>query len=241
MLRLRMLILLPLVGLACVGHAQTNDYYTRPEARKIIDNIIAAHGGAGRLTNVTKGMTVLKMNVNGEPFKITAYQTRTQLRREVAAGGGSVVQIFDGTNTLMLVNGRRVPPPPSLPGELKAQVGKGVFQASLVTELTDPKTSVTYLGEKVYRGEKYLALRTKDSKGQDVVNHFDPKTCRACVEVTTTGKSQETQEITAYRNVNGILYPARAVIRDSAGKVIGTMEALTITNNFDAAVFFPSK
>lgn len=224
------------ISLPAQTRAQTNDYYGNKEAREIIDKIIAAYGGAEQLTNVTRLMAVMKMKRGGMEMEATLYQTKDKLRREMAATR-RMAQIYDGTNAFIEMNGRTTPAPESVKRELREEVGKGIMQASLLVEYMGKTSPVKYLGKKKHENNLCAVLQTTDPNGQLVEHYFDMKTYREVVEITKTKTGDEIQKFEAYRVFGGILYPEKTSIRSAAGNLIGEMELVRLSADFDDSVF----
>lgn len=218
------------------AYAQTNDYHVNEDARRLINNIIAAYGGFERLTNVSRMMSVMQMNSGGRQIHVTLYETRQKIRREILAGR-QMIQTYDGTNGFVEANGHSVPAPEALTQDLRGQIAKGVMQASLVVNFTGTNSFVKFLGKMEYESAQFFVIQTHDAKGQVVEHYFDPANYREFVEITKTKTGDEIQRFDEYKIFKGIFYPKKTTIKSADGRLLGGMELVKISDDFDDLIF----
>ena len=77
-----------------------NDYYANPEAKRVIDAIIEAHGGRERIEALDRMKVTMHLRMFDRETDITVYQTRSAIRRDTdsaATRRGCVHAIFAST------------------------------------------------------------------------------------------------------------------------------------------------
>src|SRR5688572_23557508 len=88
------------VGLLVGSRAATNEYYTKPEVKEIVDNMLKAYGGVEKLKQFDRVKAVTDITRRGNTGKVTIYRTPSMARTDVEATvnrrRGVIVNIFDG-------------------------------------------------------------------------------------------------------------------------------------------------
>src|ERR1041384_1880716 len=112
------------------SEAATNEYYTSPKAKAVIDGLIRAYGGAEKMKAIDRVKVVMHITSQSRTFRATFYQTATKMRRD--ATPMNVVEIYDGKELTTTVNGKRVPSKPESKEDLANELKEGVFQAALL-------------------------------------------------------------------------------------------------------------
>lgn len=230
------LFLMIVAATAWQAVAQTNDYYTRTEARSAIDNILSSYGGQERIKSVQKLKVVMRMHIQNRRFQVKLCQKADKIRIEWS-GDQNMVQVFDGEQAFLMTGSQVVPAPPALTADLQSQVQKGIGQQSLLAKYLGRQSHVRFHGLKKYKEQELLVLETIDARGSRVDHYFDTKTNREVVEITHRPSGDEVQHFDSYRMFGGVLYPEKTSILSAAGDVIGGMELVEITDQFEDSVF----
>lgn len=229
-------ILFLMAATAWQAVAQTNDYYTRTEARSAIDNILNSYGGQERIKSVQKVKIVMSMRMENRRLQVKLYQKADKIRREWS-GDQNMVQVFDGERAFLKTGDQFVPAPPALTADLQSAVQKGIAQQSLLAKYLGRQSHVRFHGLKKYKEQDLLVLETIDARGRRIDHYFDTKTYHEVVEITHSPSGGEVQRFDSYRMFGGVLYPEKVTTLSAAGDVIGGMELVEITDQFDDSVF----
>ena len=216
---------------------EKNDYFNSDEAQTTIDKIIAAYGGVDRISNQKRMKVEIKMSMNGQKVDVTLYQTPSKIRREISMMGRQMTQTFDGETATIMMGGQNIPAPPQLREELAYQLKTGVGQISFLNKYLNKDSEVRYVGEQDHDGKTYLVIQAANDPSMTVLHYFAPETFREALEITKKPTGDEIQKFDSYRSFKGVLWQEKVTMLGADGTVLGGMELISITNEFDDAVF----
>jgi hypothetical protein len=217
------------------SEAATNEYYTSPKAKAVIDGLISSYGGAEKMKAIDRVKVVMQITSQNRTIRATFYQTATKMRRDVAQV--NLVEIYDGKEMIATVNGKRVPPKPESKDELANELKEGVFQAALLDVLMNKDRHVVYRGEKSFDGKKYDVLETANYKNEMREHYIDPESHREIVRMRHKPTGIETSINEAFDEFKGVLFEKRTILKRVDGSVAGGMRVVEISSDFDDSVF----
>ena len=223
------------------SRAATNEYYTKAEVKKIVDEVIAAYGGEEKLKQFERFKVHAEVKNNEGLTKITLYESKSKARFDMVADRLKVAAFYDGKEFVSVVNGREAPlTPPKVKEQLEDELKDGVFQDSVVRVFKNKEHDVLDLGKKKFDGTEYDVIETTDVRGKKKTHYFDRKTRRRMVEtrLTATGEKQ-TIMTEAFGEYEGVLYEKRVIFKNADGSLQGSGRILEVTKDFEDSVFAP--
>jgi hypothetical protein len=227
-------------GLSVFG--ATNEYYTKPEVKKIVDEVIAAYGGEEKLKGVERAKVTMEIKEGPATFVGTLYQASGKARMDMEIPGRmKAVNIFDGKTFVYLLNGKPAPAPPNAKDTLEYGVKEGVFQASMLHTFLSKEHELVYRGKKEYDGKEYDLIETTDTRPWKKEHYIDPQTRREMVTVTRHDKGGYTHVAEAFDEFEGVLYQKRVSVKGVDGSTRGSMRVLGVSKDFGDEVFASPK
>lgn len=222
--------------------AATNEYYSVPAAKKVVDNFITALGGEKKLNAVERVKLQMEMTHSASDVKIeaTIHQTRSTMRRTRRIGDKWDAQLFDGTNAFLLSPTGIAKGSAKLRDELMREIAEGPGQSAMLGKFLNKTNHLRYAGEMRRAGETYHAIETLDAEGDKVLHYIDPKTHREIFRFKFKKAGQEVQSFDSFEEFGGILYPTRITMKLPDGATM-TAKLLEVSHNFDDSIFRAEK
>jgi hypothetical protein len=223
--------------------AATNEYYTRAEAKGIVDGMIAAYGGAEKLKGLERVKTVMEIKEGPMNFKGTLYQATGKARMDMDAAGRpiSAVSIYDGKEFVYVFNGKAAAMPASAKESLEYGVKEGGFQAAMLHTFLTKEHELVYGGRKKHDGKEYDFIQTVNGRGWKQDHYIDPQTRREVVTVTRHSRGGHTHVVEAFDEFEGVLYPKRILVKGVDGSARGSLRVLEVSKDFKDDVFVAPK
>ncbi|OGU31809.1 MAG: hypothetical protein A2057_06435 [Ignavibacteria bacterium GWA2_35_9] len=197
------------------------------KAKEVIDNYVAAIGGADKIYNIMDRTTIMTGSIQGINVTIISYQKApNKFKQQIKAGNTKQVIIFDGEKGMMSLAGEKVQ---VTGGELE----KLKFESTL-TLLTDIEhfgITLTFDGtEEIGSGNAYKIILTLPS-GIKWTQYYDTASGLKLKELkyiqSESGLFEQEITYDDYREVGGLLYPFK--IKQS----IGTQTMEFIVNSIE--------
>ena len=223
------------------SHAATNDYYTSPKAKALIDGMVQAYGGADKLKAIERVKVSLQVVSEGQVVEATIYQTSTKMRRDAAGQPGNMIEIYDGKNLTAILNGKSITPRPESQQDLANEVKEGVFQSALLDVFLNKDRHVVYRGKKTLDGKQCEVIETANHRNVLREHYIDPKSHREIARINHKSSGDETSIFEAFGDFKGVVYPSKVVSKRPDGSVSGRMRVVGITSDFDESVFVAPK
>ena len=185
------------------------------KAKEVIDNYVAAIGGADKIYNIMDRTTIMTGSIQGINVTIISYQKApNKFKQQIKAGNTKQVIIFDGEKGMMSLAGEKVQ---VTGGELE----KLKFESTL-TLLTDIEhfgITLTFDGtEEIGSGNAYKIILTLPS-GIKWTQYYDTASGLKLKELkyiqSESGLFEQEIIYEDYREVDGLLYPFK--IKQSIG------------------------
>lgn len=235
---MRLILVCALIALVPSAFSATNEYYTSPKAKALIDQVIQAYGGAKKLAATERVKLRMEMKHSASPLVIeaTIHQTRKALKRERRIGDKWDAHVFDGTNAFLASPTGTAAGNAKLKQELAREVAEGPGQAAFAWKFLNQTNHVRYAGETERGGAKYEAIETLDAEGDKVAHYFDPQTHREIFRFKHKRAGQEVQSFEAFQEFGGVLYPTKITMRAADGTTM-TAELREVSDKFDDSVF----
>jgi outer membrane lipoprotein-sorting protein len=207
-----------------------------------VDDLIArnlqAKGGAARMAAVRTMKQTAKMNSMGMDLDVTIYAKRPNLMRQELSGGGmNMVMAFDGT-TAWGLNPMMGPSAVALSGQ---DAELAMEQADMDGPLVDYKakgTTIEYVAVEPVGARQAHHLKITTKGGRVTHCYLDADTSLEIKLVTTTPMGAAEQELSDYRDVEGLKMPFK--ITSTVGGVPRVSIAITkieINPAIDDAMF----
>ena len=219
--------------------AATNEYYSSPAAKAVIDAMIQAYGGAEKLKAIDRVKVVAQVTTGSRTVRATFYQTATKMRRDAVSGPVNLIEIFDGKDVIAILNGKPVTPRPEAKPDLANEVKEGVFQAALLDVFMNKDRHVALREKKVFDGKNCDVIETKNYRDELREHFIDPESHREIGRITHKPQEKEMSVFEGFDEFQGVVYPARMVFKRADGSVSGGMRVVEISSDFDNSVFVP--
>lgn len=178
-------------------------------AQSVIDNYIAAIGGAEKLAQV-KDMTVkMSASVQGQNMMNTIYKKApNKMAMMVNMNGMAVVtQKFDGTDAQVMQMGQAAPLDDAAKAELKAQ--SYLFPE---TQLTELGYQMELMGIEQVEGKQAYAVKMTSPSGNTSTDYYDINTGLKIRSVAAGNGNSVISDFSDYREVDGIKFPYKTEI-----------------------------
>jgi hypothetical protein len=202
------------------------------DPKEIIRQAIAAHGGAGKLNKFkgskgsSKGtITIQTMEVEftAESVGMLPDKQKTTLKMDVNGMAITLVQLINGDKTSVSVNGMAAPVPDSQKAELKQSSFRQKILA--LTPLLSDKglefkaLGETKVGDKDVVGVQISGMGLKETKVYfDKSTHLIAKMEYMGPDPTGTGEVKQEMIVSDYKDVQGIMKPAKVSIMNDGKK-----------------------
>lgn len=235
---MRLILVCALFAVVQSVFSATNEYYSSPKVKALIDQVVEAYGGAKKLEGTERVKLRMEMKHSASPLVIeaTVHQTRKALKRERRIGDKWDAHVFDGTNAFLTSPTGITAAPAKLRQELAREVSEGPGQAAFAWKFLNKTNHVRYAGEMERGGAKYEAIETLDAEGDKVTHYLDPETHREIFRFKHKRAGQEVQSFEAFEEFGGVLYPTKITMRAADGTTM-TAELREVTEKFDDSVF----
>jgi hypothetical protein len=218
------------------GDAATNEYYTSPKAKAVIDAMINALGGAEKMKAIDRVKIIAQTTSEGQTGRGTFYQTATKMRREYGAPY-NWFEIYDGKEVVAIVNGKRAPAKPDSAKFFESELKEGVFQAALLDVFMNKDRHVIYRGKKTFERREYEVIETASHDNMLREHYIDPETHHEMVRIRHEPKGDRIVVVVAYDEFKGVFYQKRAVWKRRDGSVSGGMRVVEVSSDFDDSIF----
>lgn len=216
----------------------TNDYYRDPEAKKVIDAIIEAHGGRERIEAVDRVKITMHTRMYAGEADITIYQTRSAIRRDTTIEDRVYVECLNADGIWVSESNEDQASPAGLDVLLQFEIDKGLLQQPMLNKLLAKDRELTFRGKTIYREKSCWLIETKDVMGQTVKHYFDAETNLALAEVTVLGDDRESRQLfVLHDRFEGVGYAKRVALTDEKNQLQGSTEITEITSDFPDSVF----
>ena len=197
------------------------------KAKEVIDNYVAAIGGADKIYNIMDRTTIMTGSIQGINVTIFSYQKApNKFKQQIKAGNTKQVIIFDGEKGMMSLAGEKVQ---VTGGELE----KLKFESTLtlLTDIEHYGIKLTFDGtEKIESEDAYKIILTLPS-GIKWTQYYDTASGLKLKELkyiqSESGLFEQEITYDDYREVGGLLYPFK--IKQS----IGTQTMEFIVNSIE--------
>ncbi|OGU52381.1 MAG: hypothetical protein A2080_09530 [Ignavibacteria bacterium GWC2_36_12] len=197
------------------------------KAKEVIDNYVAAIGGADKIYNIMDRTTIMTGSIQGINVTIISYQKApNKFKQQIKAGNTKQVIIFDGEKGMMSLAGEKVQ---VTGGELE----KLKFESTLtlLTDIEHYGIKLTFDGtEKIESEDAYKIILTLPS-GIKWTQYYDTASGLKLKELkyiqSESGLFEQEITYDDYREVGGLLYPFK--IKQS----IGTQTMEFIVNSIE--------
>ena len=197
------------------------------KAKEVIDNYVAAIGGADKIYNIMDRTTIMTGSIQGINVTIISYQKApNKFKQQIKAGNTKQVIIFDGEKGMMSLAGEKVQ---VTGGELE----KLKFESTLtlLTDIEHYGIKLTFDGtEKIESEDAYKIILTLPS-GIKWTQYYDTASGLKLKELkyiqSESGLFEQEITYEDYREVGGLLYPFK--IKQS----IGTQTMEFIVNSIE--------
>ena len=197
------------------------------KAKEVIDNYVAAIGGADKIYNIMDRTTIMTGSIQGINVTIISYQKApNKFKQQIKAGNTKQVIIFDGEKGMMSLAGEKVQ---VTGGELE----KLKFESTLtlLTDIEHYGIKLTFDGtEKIESEDAYKIILTLPS-GIKWTQYYDTTSGLKLKELkyiqSESGLFEQEITYDDYREVGGLLYPFK--IKQS----IGTQTMEFIVNSIE--------
>jgi outer membrane lipoprotein-sorting protein len=214
------------VGLAAVpASAQT--------VEELIARNLEAKGGLERLQAIRTVKQVSRLSVPGLEGTMTIYAKRPNLtRQEMVLGGHTVVQAYDGETAWTLNPLAGVVEPTAVSGpEAESIKAQAAFDSPFV-DYKSRGFEIELVGREVLGTSAVYHLTLTSANGQVQHAYLDAATGLEVRIVTQTASGRLEQDLTDYRNVDGVMKPY--LIRLTANdRVVAEVRVTTIQFNVD--------
>ena len=185
------------------------------KAKEVIDNYVAAIGGADKIYNIMDRTTIMTGSIQGINVTIISYQKApNKFKQQIKAGNTKQVIIFDGEKGMMSLAGEKVQ---VTGGELE----KLKFESTLtlLTDIEHYGIKLTFDGtEKIESEDAYKIILTLPS-GIKWTQYYDTASGLKLKELkyiqSESGLFEQEITYDDYREVGGLLYPFK--IKQSIG------------------------
>lgn len=233
------------LALGCRAFAATNEYYSSPVVKGIVDSLIKAYGGEEKLKQFERIKIVMDVKEGAMTVKGTLYQTATKARLDMELTANQrkahLINLYDGKEFVSLVNGQAVPMKASMKEQLERSVKEGVFQAAILDEFLNKKHDVLYRGKKTYDGKTYEVIESRNEWGITKEHYIDPEKHREIVEIKRDKEGVRTHVFEAFDEFEGVLYQKRALVKGTDGSLRGSWAVKEISKDFEDSVFDTKK
>ena len=197
------------------------------KAKEVINNYVAAIGGADKIYNIIDRTTIMTGSIQGINVTIISYQKApNKFKQQIKAGNTKQVIIFDGEKGMMSLAGEKVQ---VTGGELE----KLKFESTLtlLTDIEHYGIKLTFDGtEEIGSGNAYKIILTLPS-GIKWTQYYDTASGLKLKELkyiqSESGLFEQEITYDDYREVGGLLYPFK--IKQS----IGTQTMEFIVNSIE--------
>lgn len=209
-----------------------------PSVDDLVARNLQAKGGAERIAAVRTIKQTARMSSMGMDADIRIFAKRPNLMRQELEGGGmTMVMAFDGT-TAWGLNPNLGPSPAALSGENAAMIRE---QADLDGPLVDYKTkgnTVEYLGAETVGGRRLHHLRITSPTKRVTDCYLDAETGLEARIVTQTPRGEMVQELSDYRDVDGLKFPFKVTSRVGGVQTVAIeITRIEINPQIDDAIF----
>ncbi|RMG80347.1 MAG: insulinase family protein, partial [Bacteroidetes bacterium] len=181
-------------------------------AETVIQDYIAAVGGAEKLKNIRSVKQTMTANMGGMGIAMTSYQAEPNKTCIEVAMNGQVMQkvVFDGEKGQIVAMGQAQPMPDDMAAEMKAagQIVPELFYAQNGVQLN--LKGIEKIGDKnAYQVE--IVLPT----GKKRTDYFDMETGLKIRQIKTEAGNTETVDFGDYKEVVGVKFPFKQTISGS--------------------------
>lgn len=209
------------VAAAAVLLAATTVPAQQPTARQLVDRHVEAIGGRERIQAVQSRHLVYEMKMDGSVMTMSVWQSRPNLGRSaIQTPVGEVLSGTDGTTAYAgTAASLQV-----LQGPQAQEVLRGsAFDADL---LFDAFETMEVTGRAEYGGRPCWNVRMVAATGTEQVRCFDVETGRVVAVSQLQGGTSVTAFVDAYREFDGISYPARTSAQSGGQTVVITLKSV---------------